>query len=106
MVGVKLIIRWVGHTCETWPDLDVQETRTMTSSNYSIYLYYILPEGVSYKKDFSYPFLSLIPQPSDDDTMSLHSQVSETARADPHILLTKLDSNKGVLSALVVLAKG
>ncbi|XP_051748969.1 leucine-rich repeat and calponin homology domain-containing protein 2 isoform X2 [Ctenopharyngodon idella] len=33
-------------------------------------------------------------EPSDDDTMSLHSQVSETARADPHILLTKLDSNK------------
>ncbi|XP_058632788.1 leucine-rich repeat and calponin homology domain-containing protein 2 isoform X5 [Onychostoma macrolepis] len=33
-------------------------------------------------------------EPSDDDTMSLHSQVSETARADAHILLTKLDSNK------------
>ncbi|XP_016142272.1 leucine-rich repeat and calponin homology domain-containing protein 2 isoform X1 [Sinocyclocheilus grahami] len=33
-------------------------------------------------------------EPSDDDTMSLHSQVSETARADTHILLTKLDSNK------------
>ncbi|XP_039505932.1 leucine-rich repeat and calponin homology domain-containing protein 2 isoform X1 [Pimephales promelas] len=33
-------------------------------------------------------------EPSDDDTMSLHSQVSESARADPHILLTKLDSNK------------
>ncbi|XP_051950373.1 leucine-rich repeat and calponin homology domain-containing protein 2-like [Xyrauchen texanus] len=33
-------------------------------------------------------------EPSDDDTVSLHSQVSETARADAHILLTKLDSNK------------
>ncbi|TRY57385.1 hypothetical protein DNTS_024965 [Danionella cerebrum] len=33
-------------------------------------------------------------EPSDDDTMSLHSQVSETARADAQILLTKLDSNK------------
>lgn len=66
------------------------------------------------KKKGSYPFLvfslssvlSHISQPSDDDTMSLHSQVSETARADPHILLTKLDSNKGVLSALVELAIG
>lgn len=35
-------------------------------------------------------------QPSDDDTVSLHSQVSETARLDAHILLTKLDTNKGV----------
>uniref|UniRef100_A0A671R8E4 Leucine-rich repeats and calponin homology (CH) domain containing 2 n=1 Tax=Sinocyclocheilus anshuiensis TaxID=1608454 RepID=A0A671R8E4_9TELE len=42
-------------------------------------------------------------EPSDDDTMSLHSQVSETARADAHILLTKLDSNKGVISALGIL---
>ncbi|XP_051976987.1 leucine-rich repeat and calponin homology domain-containing protein 2-like isoform X2 [Xyrauchen texanus] len=33
-------------------------------------------------------------EPSDDDTVSLHSQVSETARVDAHILLTKLDSNK------------
>nr|XP_055055719.1 leucine-rich repeat and calponin homology domain-containing protein 2 isoform X2 [Misgurnus anguillicaudatus] len=34
-------------------------------------------------------------EPSDDDTVSLHSQVSETARADAHtLLLTKLDSNK------------
>ncbi|XP_065122890.2 leucine-rich repeat and calponin homology domain-containing protein 2 isoform X4 [Paramisgurnus dabryanus] len=33
-------------------------------------------------------------EPSDDDTVSLHSQVSETARADAHTLLTKLDSNK------------
>jgi len=52
------------------------------------------------------PVLYVIPQPSDDDTMSLHSQVSESARADPHILLTKLDSNKGVLSALVILGIG
>ncbi|KAI1903609.1 hypothetical protein AGOR_G00028970 [Albula goreensis] len=37
-------------------------------------------------------------EPSDDDTISLHSQVSEMARdqgrSDPHALLTKLDSNK------------
>ncbi|XP_016357325.1 leucine-rich repeat and calponin homology domain-containing protein 2-like isoform X1 [Sinocyclocheilus anshuiensis] len=33
-------------------------------------------------------------EPSDDDTISLHSQVSETVRADAHTLLTKLDSNK------------
>ncbi|XP_056602357.1 leucine-rich repeat and calponin homology domain-containing protein 2 isoform X2 [Triplophysa dalaica] len=33
-------------------------------------------------------------EPSDDDTVSLHSQVSETARLDAHILLTKLDTNK------------
>ncbi|KAK1787505.1 hypothetical protein P4O66_016004 [Electrophorus voltai] len=33
-------------------------------------------------------------EPSDDDTISLHSQVSETARADAHALLCKLDSNK------------
>ncbi|XP_052412373.1 leucine-rich repeat and calponin homology domain-containing protein 2 isoform X1 [Carassius gibelio] len=33
-------------------------------------------------------------EPSDDDTMSLHSQVSETVRADANILLTKSDSNK------------
>ncbi|XP_035266356.1 leucine-rich repeat and calponin homology domain-containing protein 2-like isoform X3 [Anguilla anguilla] len=31
-------------------------------------------------------------EPSDDDTISLHSQVSETARADAHLLLTKLES--------------
>ncbi|XP_036381613.1 leucine-rich repeat and calponin homology domain-containing protein 2-like isoform X2 [Megalops cyprinoides] len=37
-------------------------------------------------------------EPSDDDTISLHSQVSETARdqarADAHSLLSKLDSSK------------
>ncbi|XP_017537822.1 leucine-rich repeat and calponin homology domain-containing protein 2 isoform X2 [Pygocentrus nattereri] len=33
-------------------------------------------------------------EPSDDDTISLHSQVSETARADAHSLLCKLDSSK------------
>ncbi|XP_057206631.1 leucine-rich repeat and calponin homology domain-containing protein 2 isoform X2 [Triplophysa rosa] len=33
-------------------------------------------------------------EPSDDDTVSLHSQVSETARLDAHILLTKLETNK------------
>ncbi|XP_049332323.1 leucine-rich repeat and calponin homology domain-containing protein 2 isoform X1 [Astyanax mexicanus] len=33
-------------------------------------------------------------EPSDDDTVSLHSQVSETARADAHSLLCKLDSSK------------
>ncbi|XP_061092128.1 leucine-rich repeat and calponin homology domain-containing protein 2-like [Conger conger] len=31
-------------------------------------------------------------EPSDDDTISLHSQVSETARADAHLLLAKLES--------------
>uniref|UniRef100_A0A3B4U4Q2 Leucine rich repeats and calponin homology domain containing 2 n=1 Tax=Seriola dumerili TaxID=41447 RepID=A0A3B4U4Q2_SERDU len=34
-------------------------------------------------------------QPSDDDTVSLHSQVSETARADALSLLSKMDSCKG-----------
>uniref|UniRef100_A0A3Q2TBQ4 Leucine rich repeats and calponin homology domain containing 2 n=1 Tax=Fundulus heteroclitus TaxID=8078 RepID=A0A3Q2TBQ4_FUNHE len=34
-------------------------------------------------------------EPSDDDTVSLHSQVSETARADALSLLSKLDSCKG-----------
>ncbi|XP_053532995.1 leucine-rich repeat and calponin homology domain-containing protein 2 isoform X4 [Ictalurus punctatus] len=33
-------------------------------------------------------------EPSDDDTISLHSQVSETARAEAHSLLCKLDSNR------------
>ncbi|CAL8276611.1 unnamed protein product [Arctogadus glacialis] len=33
-------------------------------------------------------------EPSDDDTMSLHSQVSETARADALLLLSKMDSCK------------
>lgn len=37
----------------------------------------------------------LLPQPSDDDTVSLHSQVSETARADALSLLSKMDSCKG-----------
>ena len=36
-----------------------------------------------------------LPQPSDDDTVSLHSQVSETARADALSLLSKMDSCKG-----------
>ncbi|KAJ8246921.1 hypothetical protein GJAV_G00256810 [Gymnothorax javanicus] len=31
-------------------------------------------------------------EPSDDDTISLHSQVSETMRADAHLLLTKLEN--------------
>lgn len=35
------------------------------------------------------------PQPSDDDTVSLHSQVSETARADALSLLSKMDHCKG-----------
>uniref|UniRef100_A0A674E1D9 Leucine rich repeats and calponin homology domain containing 2 n=1 Tax=Salmo trutta TaxID=8032 RepID=A0A674E1D9_SALTR len=34
-------------------------------------------------------------EPSDDDTISLHSQVSETARADALSLLSKMDSGKG-----------
>uniref|UniRef100_A0A096LSA8 Calponin-homology (CH) domain-containing protein n=1 Tax=Poecilia formosa TaxID=48698 RepID=A0A096LSA8_POEFO len=34
-------------------------------------------------------------EPSDDDTVSLHSQVSETARADALSLLSKMDSCKG-----------
>ncbi|XP_035636825.1 leucine-rich repeat and calponin homology domain-containing protein 2-like isoform X3 [Oncorhynchus keta] len=33
-------------------------------------------------------------EPSDDDTISLHSQVSETARADALSLLSKMDSGK------------
>ncbi|XP_066509404.1 leucine-rich repeat and calponin homology domain-containing protein 2 [Hoplias malabaricus] len=33
-------------------------------------------------------------EPSDDDTISLHSQVSETARADAHSILCKLDPSK------------
>ncbi|XP_046695400.1 leucine-rich repeat and calponin homology domain-containing protein 2 isoform X3 [Silurus meridionalis] len=33
-------------------------------------------------------------EPSDDDTISLHSQVSETARAEAHSLLCKLDTNR------------
>ncbi|XP_051543470.1 leucine-rich repeat and calponin homology domain-containing protein 2 isoform X2 [Myxocyprinus asiaticus] len=33
-------------------------------------------------------------EPSDDDTVSFHSQVSETVRVDARLLLTKLDSNK------------
>ncbi|KAJ3589203.1 hypothetical protein NHX12_010050 [Muraenolepis orangiensis] len=33
-------------------------------------------------------------EPSDDDTMSLHSQISETARADALLLLSKMDSCK------------
>ncbi|KAM9440820.1 leucine-rich repeat and calponin homology domain-containing protein 2 isoform 2-T2 [Clarias gariepinus] len=33
-------------------------------------------------------------EPSDDDTISLHSQVSETARAEAHSLLCKLESNR------------
>lgn len=54
--------------------------------------------GLSLKKMNSpfIPPLCLFLQPSDDDTVSLHSQVSETARVDAHILLTKLDANKGV----------
>lgn len=36
-----------------------------------------------------------LPQPSDDDTVSLHSQVSETARADALSLLSKMDHCKG-----------
>ncbi|XP_029029246.1 leucine-rich repeat and calponin homology domain-containing protein 2 isoform X1 [Betta splendens] len=38
--------------------------------------------------------LSTTEQPSDDDTVSLHSQVSETARADALSLLSKMDSCK------------
>lgn len=38
---------------------------------------------------------SPLPQPSDDDTVSLHSQVSETARADALSLLSKMDHCKG-----------
>lgn len=34
-------------------------------------------------------------EPSDDDTVSLHSQISETARADALSLLSKMDSCKG-----------
>ncbi|KAJ7996647.1 hypothetical protein DPEC_G00239210 [Dallia pectoralis] len=33
-------------------------------------------------------------EPSDDDTISLHSQISETARADALSLLSKMDSSK------------
>uniref|UniRef100_A0AAX7UC17 Calponin-homology (CH) domain-containing protein n=1 Tax=Astatotilapia calliptera TaxID=8154 RepID=A0AAX7UC17_ASTCA len=35
-------------------------------------------------------------EPSDDDTVSLHSQVSETARADALSLLSKMDSCKDI----------
>uniref|UniRef100_A0A672G6T1 Calponin-homology (CH) domain-containing protein n=1 Tax=Salarias fasciatus TaxID=181472 RepID=A0A672G6T1_SALFA len=40
-------------------------------------------------------------EPSDDDTVSLHSQISETARADALSLLSKMDSCKDIITFLL-----